>query len=482
MNTAQLSQTLLAAWRQRNRDAPWERWFLSALIVLPAVGLAIWLEGPLARILPVVIVVLALYIAWMVVAANLQLQNDPAAARFVPGHVRALQHAALAGWALCTLLVASVLWVGLPPFLRWQTLLLGSAAAATFALWASRTWWLWLVLCIYSPLLGVFRQRLEGPMDAVHGVWVEHTPSMLALGLLALAALVPVVIGHGDARHRRAFERQRRMQEVQRMLQEGRQATPAQTFASLERFSRPFDRVIGAWRQHLVTTADNRQLRSVMARADVVLSANQHWTYQLLAAVSVVGLLVVSLAAVVAFTAASPHEVLKHGAFGMAIGMASMAANPTFSRPTLWQTRREQALLRLLPGMPQGSALNRAVAWLGLRHALWAALVVALLLLPLSALTGQWGLLWLPLTAVPWAMWSSTRPLAAMRMPSGLRTILPIFSYFGVAIAGYLATEREGLPLVPAAVVVLVLSALWGRWRWHRLDGQPPALPAGRLS
>ncbi|RTL47152.1 MAG: hypothetical protein EKK53_00530 [Burkholderiales bacterium] len=482
MNTAQLSQTLLAAWRQRNRDAPWERWLLSAVIVVPAVSAAIWVEGPLGRILPAVIVVLAMLIAWMVVASNLQLQNDPAAARFVPGHVRALQHAAWVGWALCTVLVAGVLWIGLSPFLRWQTLLLGSAAAASFALWASRAWWLWLMLCIYSPLLGVFRQQLEGPLAAVYGLWVAHTDGLLVLGLLALAAVVPAVIGHGDARHRRAYARQRRMQELQRMIQEGRQATPAQTFEGLERFSRPFDVVIGAWRRHVVVTADNRRLDSLMARADVVLSGNQHWTYQLLTAAAVLLLLTLSLAAVLAFTAAAPADLLKGGAFGITIGLASMAANPTLSRPVLWQTRREQALLRLLPGMPQGAALNRAVAWLGLRHALLAMLGVTVLVLPLAAFTGPWGLLWLPLMAVPWALWSTTRPVAAMRMPTAMSTMLPIFGYYATALAGYAATERGGVPMLPLAGAVLLLSGLWGRARWRQLDGQPAALPAGRLS
>lgn len=482
MNTAQLSQTLFAAWRQRNRDAPWERWFVAAVIVLPATALALWLDGPLARILPAAIVVLALYIAWMVVCANLLLQNDPAAARFVPHHVRSLQQAAWAGCAVVTGLATLLLWIVLPPFLMWQTLLLSCAAVAVFSLWASRAWWLWLMLCLYSPLIGVFRESLTPPMLAVHGAWVAHTNELLAAGLLGLAAAVPPVFGHGDDRHRRAYERQRRLQEVHRMFQEGRQATPAQAFASLERFSRPFDAVISAWRRHVVAAADNARLASILARAEVVLNANQHWTYQLLTTCSVVLFMVLTLAAVVAFTAATTADLLRHGAFGISVGLASMAATPTLTRPVLWQTRREQALLRLLPGLPQGAALNRAVAWIGLRHAVVAALIATGLILPLAALNHHWGLLWLPVTAVPWALWSCTRPVAAMRPPGAMGSVLPILGYYLVALAGYLATERAGVPMAPSAAAVLVLSALWGRWRWRQLDGQPAALPAGRLS
>lgn len=482
MNTAQLSQTLLAPWRQRNRDAAWTGWLWAAVLMMPLAALCIGQDGLLARILAALIVVMAVSIAWMVVAANLQQQNDPAAARLVPGHVRGLQQAALVGWVGCTLLTTGLLWAVLPPLLQWQTLLLGSAAAATFVLWSSRAWWLWLMLSLYAPLIGVFRPQLETPIRALRDGWMAHTHGLLVLGLLALAALVPAVIGRGDARHRRAYARQRRMQDVQRRLQDGRPATLTQTFTSLERFSRPFDAVIDAWRHHVVSTADNRRLSSVLARAEVVLQANQHWTHQLLTAGTVVLLLAVALAVVAAFTAASTAELIGHGAFGMAIGLASMAATPALARPALWQTRREQALLRLLPGMPQGPAQNRAVAWLGLRHALLGVLGLALLVFPLSALTGEWGLLWFPLLAVCWALWSATRCVAAMRRPSALGTVLPILGYYAVAIAAYLATERAGLPMLPLATALLAVSGLWGRMRWRRLDRQAPALPAGRLS
>lgn len=482
MNTAQLSQTLLAPWRQRDRDAPWGRWLLSASVLVPAVGAAVWMQGAAARVVPAVMLVLALYIVWMVVSASLLVQNDPAAARFVPGHVKSLQQAALVGWAACTTLAALLLWVALPPLLMWQTLLLGSAAAATFALWASRVWWLWLMLCLYSPLLVVFRESLASPMLAAHEAWLSHTHGLLALGLLGLAALVPAAFGHGDTRHRRAYERLRRMQAMQRMFQEGRQATPAQTFATLERVSGPFIAVIALWGRRLLASADNSRTSSVMARLEVVLHANQHWTYQLLAAVLIVAMVSASLAAVVAWTSVPAAVMLQHGAFGMGIGLASMAINPTLARPMLWQTRREQALLRLLPHVPQGRALNRAVAWIALRHALVATLLVTLALSGLGWATGQWGLLWLPVLALPWSLWTATRAPALMPPPSGLRSMLPVLAYYLSALLGYLATDRLGLPMVPLVAAVLVLSALWGAVRWRQLDSQLVALPAGRLA
>ena len=482
MNTAQLSQTLLAPWRQRDRSSPWGRRLIAALMILPALAAITWLDGPLRLGVPVGIVVLTLHIVWMVVSTNLQVQNQPTAARCVPGHVRALQQAALLGWAVCTLLTTAVLWVALPPIVMWQSLLLGNAAAAVFSFWSSRYWWLWFVLSFYAPLAGVFSSTLKPPLLAAHALWVAHTDLLLPLGLLALAALIPIVFGRGDARHHRAYERLRRLQEVQRMFQEGRQVTPAQTFAGLERISRPFSAVISAWRRHVVDRADNRRPSSVLARAEVVLNANQHWTYQFLTAVTVMTFVALSLVAVVVWTSVSAADLLYHGAIGISIGLASLAANPTLSRPMLWQTRREQALLRLLPGMPQGAALNRAIAWMGLRHALVATLLVAVALLPLAWTTGRPGLLWLPIIAVPWAVFTTTRAPARMRPPTAAVTVLPVLAFYLLFGAALIGTMELGLPMVPVAAAVLVISAAIGAWRWRRLDGQPAALPAGRAA
>ena len=481
MHAEQLSQTLLAVWRQRDRSSPWGRRLIAALVILPALAALTWLDGPLRLGVAAAVVVVAMHIVWMVVSTNLQVQNHPTAARCVPGHARALQQAVLVGWVICTLLTTGLLWVALPPVVMWQSLLLGNAAAAVFSFWSSRYWWLWFALSFYAPLAGVFSKTLKPPLMAAHALWMAHTDLLLPVGLLALAALLPIALGRGDARHHRAYERMRRLQEVQRMFQEGRQMTPAQTFASLERISRPFNTLIWAWRRRVVERADNRRPSSVLARAEVVLNANQHWTYQLLTAITVVTFVVLSLVAVMAWTPVPLRDLLHHGAFGISIGLASLAANPTLSRPMLWQTRREQALLRLLPGMPQGAALNRAVAWIGMRHALLAILLAAAAMLPLAWVTGRIATMWLPIVAVPWAVFTTTRAPARMRPPTAATTVLPVLAFYATAVGAYLATDRLGLPMVPVAAGLLVASAALGAWRWHRLDTHPVALPAGRL-
>ncbi|MDG0853443.1 hypothetical protein [Roseateles puraquae] len=483
MNTAQLSQVLLAAWRQRDRSSPWGRWLIAALVVLPSVASALLLHGPARWGLPAGISLVIIHIGWLLMAANLQMQNTPSAARFVPGHVRALRQAGLLCWVACTAASCLLLVLVMPTrLLTWQAALLGSAAAVTFTMWSTRIWWLWLLFFFWGPLLGVLSEHLPLPLQAAQALWHEHQHLTLAAGLLGLGALMPAAFGQGDAAHRRAYGRLSRLQEMQRMFQEGHQATPAQAFVGLERFSRPFNAVITAWREHVLRRADNTSTASLLARAEIVLHANQHWVYQLLTAASIMASLALMLGVVVGWTGAPWQDLIHHGAFGITVGLGSMAVIPMLGRAMLWQTRREQALLRLLPGLPQGRAANRAVAWLSLRHALLAAVLAAVLILPLCRITDQWGLLWLPLMAVPWSLWTATRSPAHMRQPTGLRSMLPVMAYYLSAAVAYVGTERLGLPMVPWAVGLLAVSAAWGAWRWRRLDHQPAALPAGRLS
>lgn len=483
MNTAQLSQTLLAAWRQRDRSSPWGRRLIGALIALSFVVSLVLGSGPVRWLVPMAVLLVVIYGVWMVVGANLQEQNHPTAARCVPGHLRTLRRAGLLGWALCAGLSTLLLWAVLPPALMWQSLLLGNATVAAFLLWTTRAWWLWLGMSVYLPLAGAFRKTLEPLLMTAYALWQAQTGALLLLGLLALAAAVTAIFGRGDARHRRTYERVRLMSQARRMQMEGKMVTPALAFGGLERLSRPFVALLSAWHRHVVERADNGRPASVLARAELVLHGNQHWTYQLLTLVSIVAFVSASMALVLAFTQVPAAALLQHGAFGIGIGLASVGVNPALTRPqVLWQTRREQALLRLLPGMPQGAALNRAVAWLGLRHSLLACVLTAAVLLPLTWATQTLPLLWLPVMAVPWSVWTATRAPARMRPPTALAALLPVLAFYLSAFLGHVTCSLLGLPMAALALPVLAASAFWGLWRWRRLDAQPAALPAGRLA
>jgi len=168
---------------------------------------------------------------------------------------------------------------------------------------------------------------------------------------------------------------------------------------------------------------------------------------------------------------------------GIAFGLAIAGFNPGFAlRNMLWHTRREQALLALLPGMPQGGRLNRAVAFVQLRHFLIAWGVTALLLGGLALLTGNPSVLSLSIAALPLGLLNLARAPAAMRAPTPWTVSRPVLGFLLVnAVLWGLCAWLTWL-IWPLAVASLVLSAALLAWRWRALDQAPSALPAGRLA
>jgi hypothetical protein len=173
-------------------------------------------------------------------------------------------------------------------------------------------------------------------------------------------------------------------------------------------------------------------------------------------------------------------QIFEHGQVGMGVGLVCMVLGAVVSLPgALWMSRREQALLMLLPGMPRGAALNRALAWAQVRHflLLWTLTLPACLGLAWAAQAPQ--VLALPavtLTAMAW-LWRNT---ALQGEPSALAAVLPFVLCLvpGIASIVLLRERPEALgPLLAGAAAVAALSLLW---RWRQLSRWPQALPAGR--
>lgn len=475
------SQVLLAFWRQRDRAAPWGRRAIAALLALGAAAALVWLPAPAGWLVVAGLLLLTGLGVWLAVCGSLQEQNHPTAARTVPGHLRTLRRAALLGWALCTGLSTLLLWAIFPPGGAGPMLLLSCGFIAVFLLWSSRMVWLWLLLTLLSPLLGALGGSLASAGRVLIALWDEHTAAMLLAGLLAQAALVVLAFGGGDARHRGRHARQMLMRNAMRMQLDGRQANAAVWGRPIEWVTRPFGLVVDAWQRRLLARADNASPANVMARAAIVLHGVQHWMYQLMGIAALAAIVLVVFAAVSSF-AQVPLKAFLPGAFGMGIAIASMGFNPGFALPTaLWQSRREQALLCLLPGMPRGAALNRAVAAGHLRNAAMAWLATSLVLLALGLAAGNRWLLCLPLAALPVMAVNLTRRPAAMRAPQVLTTMWPVLAF--MATAGLLyGLSQLGVPMALLTVAVPALSAGLLAWRWRTLSRAPAALPTGRLS
>lgn len=481
MSATRYSQVLLAFWRQRDLQAPLGRWLVMALLVLVGLGGLIALPPQIGwRLVAGLLLVVTLGV-WLALCGSLQEQNHPTTARTVPGHLRSLRRAALLGWALCSGLTTLLLWGIVAIAEAGPVLLLSCGFIAVFLLWSSRAVWLWLLFTLLSPLLGAFSATLAPVGRTLSALWSEHTAAMLLACLLAQAAMVVLAFGAGGDRHAARYARQSLMRNAMRLQLDGRQANAAAWGRPIEWLTRPFGLMIDAWQRRLLARADNTRPRSVMARADIVLHGAQHWMYQLMGITALAVIVLVAFMAVTHLTHV-PLTTFLPGAFGMGIAIASMGFNPAFALPTaLWQSRREQALLCLLPGMPRGAALSRAVAAGHLRSAGIAWLLTSLVLLALGLAANNRWLLCLPLAALPVMAVNLTRRPATMRAPQVMTTMWPVLAFF--ALTGLLyALAHLGASLPLMAVAVPSLSGALLAWRWRGLAQAPTALPAGRLS
>jgi hypothetical protein len=480
---AQYSQMLLAPWRQRDLSAPWGRRLIAALLAIVSVPSLVFMPPEFAWVLPGVIMLMIMLGTWMAMGQNLQEQNHPHAARYVPGHVRALRQATLLGWALVSVLASVLIWVTMPPFASWQGLLLTSGLVAVFLLWAWRLWGLVLLLTLLSPLLGAFSSELAPVWHLVSGIWQDHTPSLLLLSLLAQAWLVTRAIDGGGAAHQARYaqrEMLRRAMQMQMPFDERQRA--ARYWGPLEGLGRIFTAPTSAWLRHLLARADNASPRSVMARAEITLYGPQHWLAQLMTFFTIGAVWLIALAIVLLTFDVGLGGILQHGGLAAGCGIAGVGLSGGLALPgALWRTRREQALLRLLPGMPQGRALNRILALCQLRDFGIASLLPALALVALGTQTDSSYLLCLPLATLPIAVFCLTRHPASMRAPTAMTIMLPMFAVLGLALLPSVLVQYLGLPLWPLALAMLALSAGLLAWRWRALTAAPTALPAGRL-
>lgn len=481
--SASLNQMLLAVWRQSDRESPWGRRLL-ALFGAAALAVALWLmPQPQDRlILLATVLAAALMTAWLAITGSLLEQNHPHAARFVPGHLQCLRRAALLSWALLTPAAALLQWAALRHLLSLPAVLLGGAALLVYMAWALRWWPLWLLPVLGPSAFGVFelKRRLAPLWAWAFETWQALPWSLTGFGLLALGWVLSRLFRNGDAAHRAAYASSSRLRQASRDAMLGK--TGAQAFGRPgELLAAPFRRATSAWLAFVLRRAGPSEA-SAMSRAEIVLHGNQHWLQQLLGMGVVAVVVLAGLALGVALAGPEVAEAWQRGSFGLAIGLASAGFNPCFTLPgMLWHSRREQALLALLPGMPQGRRLNRAIARRQLRHGLGAALPTSLLLAGLASAAANPALLCFVFTGLPMLLLCLLRPAATLEPPSAWSTLLPLLAHPVAGGVAFLLCDRLGVSLWLVAAVCAALSAGIAAWRWHQIDAAPAALPAGRL-
>jgi len=478
-----LGAVLRASWQLScNEGGRWGLALMAAALLLPAV--LIFAIAPAAMLWPALAVWagVCLQIAWLNQFVGFLRQNHPRAARLVPGHLRSLRVVALGHWLLFTVLTAALLGAAFGQALAWGV---GAALLMLCTAVMMRWPWLWVgvwVLPLPAGLLeraGVWPQLLAWGLE----LW-QRQPVLVALllGLPAAYALAHL-LQDGGAAHARAYAKADvRRQALRDAMRGDRLALRQQGRLGLWLvwvLEIPFR----WWMARLLRRADPRP-SAVLARAELCLGAGTHWITQLASAA-----LVLLLAALPSYVGSRYYgwalrEALAGGAvIGIGIGLLSMAVNPLLAlRAALYSSRREQALLMLVPGMPRGVQLNRVLAGRQLRQYLCAWLAASLAMLALcAALQLEPYVIGYAIAALPFSL-LLLRDASRLRQPGANLVVGTVIIM--LALGGLAAALLVWTPIGPWTLLALVAlpTALALRWRWQALARYPQAWPVGRVS
>lgn len=477
------AQILLAPWRQRRNGQSLLRIVLTqGLLPCAAIALVVAtsLLGQVALKLGAGSLALLLQALWLTQFASLQRQNHPTAARLVPGHLQRLREAMLGLWLAIAVISAVLLGSVFGHGPAW-----GLASAALMLLTAvmMRHPLLWSVFWIVPVTERWWGRSAPWRWLRSEGVaWYADRPLLLCLSaLLVLALLLGALLRAGGSGHALAYAKGERQRLALRQAALGGSMARYQggIGAALARlFSAPYR----AWMGRLLATAQPTP-RSVLARAELAFGAGAHWTAQFFSAALFVVMGLLGAGALVAFDQADLGSMLESAKFGLTVGLTSWAVNPVISlRNSLYNRRREQALLMLVPGMPRGAALNRQLARRQLVQVLSAWLLTLGVVIALTS-HGRPGdpfigyaLAGLPATLLLLRNWATLKAPGG----SGASPLVMLLLLGGGAL--YAAVRWLEMPVWLLAAVVVSLTAAVGLWCWRQLARYPQAFPVGRLS
>lgn len=488
---------LRVAWQWRRNDGSlWALRLYGLVLVLlfgvPAVAALLWMPPRAAALSVGGLAGAALCMAWGTQFAALLRLDHPHAVHSVPGYARALRTAALGLWAAVVAVSAAAAGVGAVLLEMgdagtcWQLALrvaLGMGTLLLFVAAAMRWWGLWVLVSVLPAFFSVhaWRSFMAGLGGWALQQWQAQPLAVTLAVLLVQGLLLCAVFGHGNAAHARAYARRERARRVSTLVAAGQKPSLAVYGPWGEWMGLPAQKLADAWLQRCLRRAQQAP-GSAMDRAEPVLHGPQHWVRQLALLLFVQACVALSFVITAALVGLGPERLLEQGRVGIAIGLSFVAFGTVLSLPgALWASRREQALLMLLPGMPQGAALNRALARRQARHCavLWLAL--------LPAVT---AVVWVGQAPHTLAVLGTVLPLSAwlwrdharMPGPRPSTVIPPLVLCVPLGVLSMWLLSRYPAALWPWALGLLALTAALLAWRWRVLQRLPQALPVGRLA
>ncbi len=426
-----------------------------------------------------------LVVGWAMLVGNVLQQNHPALARLVPGHVGRLRAGLLAAWAVLILAAAAGPGFALDAPLAWAC----GAAAALALLAAALRWPVLLLAAIAAPFATAGLLNWVGRTALWAALLAEWRSASWLIAVIVLTAgsvVLVMMVRTGGSRHAAAYDRWRRVRaEPSQASLAGvisSPASPACTGGFLTGFTRPY----AWWMQRQLARRDS----PVMARVLLGVGPATHWMtlfFQFFCAL----LFGTALCSVVSpfLPAEGRAAVCAYGAMFVLILLSSPSVQQLHR---VWQTRREQALLALLPGVVRGPALNRWLGWqmswpfvlmsvgalaiAGVLAALAEAIQPGAVEKTLGGMVSGFAVALLPLVACQWRDW------ARMRTPATLAIVGPVMLQMGLVMFAVGLHIGLDVGYVPTGVVFALVSLAWCAWRWWRMGSEPSAMPIGRLS
>ncbi|MBY0233630.1 MAG: hypothetical protein K2W93_01520 [Burkholderiaceae bacterium] len=476
---------LLATWQQYRNGR--SRYLVPLVLGLAAVLLlAIGLTSSWSAALQAAAALasIGLLSLWTALFANLCQQNHPHHARLLPLQLPSLRATLAVSQLMLSAAIALLMGLSQGHALAWG---LGAGLLMLVIATCLRWWQMNLLVWLGFMVLVEHLQSpwVQAPWQALLA-WYTVQPATLALAAgLLLPWCTSRLLQAGGSRHAANYQRRARARQMFREQMTGAKYTPKH-FSPVglwlwELFTWP----VPLWTRHLLRQA-RPTAKSAIARAELVTLGNVHWVAMLGSASLVLSIaVVVILAMQIWLEPFDWQHVHQGGNLGLQIGLVSMAMNPLFGlAANLYRTRREQALLMLLPGMPRGRALNtllaRRTAIQFLAQWLIALAALALVAGGPEALAGMnFSGLHLLLACLP-AGSLLLRDWSSLPSPGQGPAVLVFIGV--VVLAGAMAgLQWLGLSLWLMAAAAVLLSLALLRWRWQGLIlKSPAAMPVGR--
>jgi hypothetical protein len=413
-------------------------------------------------------------------------------ARLVPGHAEALRRSLRLQWGLHT-----AFWAGLGLLLTnsnaWALWLLGVGSSLGLLVWLVLHPLLWVAVGLGLPLGLVVLRKQVGPLaphlEALHNALANPGPAAFSVAVVAAiwVALMGLAIRHGDGRHRRHAELRDRVRQASLAMRQGG-GMPVRHQVG---FWGWMHRLISSLWQHLL----RRGLRPGVApasigRLNLLLAGPSHWARQAGWAIFLTLLIGLPLGALLAWlpspkSGQAPLEAMR---FGLCMGVFSLGMNPLLQLgASMLSRQREQGLLALAPGVPQGAVLRKAwTAYQVRQYLIGWSLCTAFTMGLMAAYGGPSALRFvagfagacLPMVSMAWRDWGRLKSGGALGGSLQASNLAALgAATLAAGLAEYLAVPvLVSLGLGAVLALALCVAAGFGRGR------RSAPFPVGRIS